>query len=204
MARKPPRQTKRYSPFKFFPCLRCGQFTVAALIPQPRPFEKLELSDLTCKRCAAPHFLIAKIEDKMCWAVYDRDTRRYPSEFYDENPFVCVKLKDAPLTHSGNDDSPFPCYGPIVVFKRKRFTRQEIRTTWLRSGCRCHICQKKWRLGQHGRTGWHVDHFIPNSGGGRDTEMMDNFLVACARCNLKKGRGYTTRLVREALRSLFV
>lgn len=61
------------SPFKFLPCLRCGHFTVTALILQP--FEKLELLDLACKRCDAPHFLIAKFEDGMWWAVYDRDSR---------------------------------------------------------------------------------------------------------------------------------
>ena len=56
---------------------------------------------------------------------------------------------------------------------------------------------------QRGRKGWHVDHVIPNGGGGRETEMLDNFGVACAGCNLRKGRGYTNRSIKEAIRNLF-
>jgi hypothetical protein len=33
--------------------------------------------------------------------------------------------------------------------------------------------------------------------------MMENFLVACATYNLRKGRGHTERVVKEALRTIF-
>jgi len=202
MTRRRLTKAKRFSPFKFFPCLRCGRLTVAALIPEA--FNSLELRDLTCKRCATPHFLIARVEDGMWWAVYDRDTRRYSSDYYDEMPFVRVEVPNVPLSQPEDDDAPYPHYGPISIYRCKRFSPEEIQTIWLQSRRRCHICGKGWRLNQHGRTGWHVDHWIPNSGGGRDTEMMDNFRVACASCNLKKGRGYTARSIRKALRTLFV
>ena len=140
----------------------------------------------------------------MWWAVYDRDTRRYPCDHYDESPFVKVRRSKIPLSHPENEDAPYPHYGPIMVYSRRRFTRDEIRRIWLRSNRKCHLCGKGWKLHQRGAKGWHVDHVIPNIGGGRDTEMMENFLVACAPCNLKKGCGYTERSIREVLQSLFV
>ena len=149
-----------------------------------------------------PHFLRVEIRNGVWHAVYDRDTRRYPSEYYDDVPFVRVELKRVPLGQQ-DDDAPFSCYGPIVVFKRKRFSQAERRQIWLQSDRKCHLCDKCWKLGHHGRKGWHVDHVIPNVGGGGDTEIMGNFRVSCAKCNLKKGRGYTEAEVREALRGLF-
>jgi hypothetical protein len=187
--------------FHYFPCLRCGQLTVTALVQQP--FERLELPDLTCKRCCTRHFLVAENRDDMWWAVYDRDTRQYPGEFYDEMPFALVKFKGVALSRPEDDDAPFPGHGPIMVFKRKQFSAA-VETIWINSDQRCHECKKEWKLSQRSRTGWHIDHVIPNCGGGRDTEMMDNFRVACACCNLKKGGGPKVRLIKEALRRLFV
>jgi 5-methylcytosine-specific restriction endonuclease McrA len=140
----------------------------------------------------------------MWWAIYDRDTRRYPSDYYDETPTVIVKLAKVSLNSLENDDTPYPSHGPIIVYRRKRFSSHDIRTIWLQSCRQCHLCGKQWKLKERARNGWHVDHVIPNNGGGKDTEMMANFLVACARCNLKKGRGYTPRMIRDALRSIFV
>jgi DNA-directed RNA polymerase subunit RPC12/RpoP len=193
-------RTKKTSPFKILPCLRCGRFSVDFLVPYR--WEKLELGELTCKRCSTPHFLKARIENGTWWAIYDRDTRRYPSDYYDEQPFVLVKFKKVPLSHT--DDAPFPYRGPIIVFKRRRLSCDEVKTVWLQSRRKCHMCGKKWKLTKRGRRDWHVEHVVPNSGGGRDTEMMDNLRVACASCNLRKGRGYTNRSVREALEALFV
>ncbi|HEV2393044.1 MAG TPA: HNH endonuclease signature motif containing protein [Verrucomicrobiae bacterium] len=140
----------------------------------------------------------------MWWAAYDRDTRRYPAEFYDETePPAIVKFKDVPLSHPEDDDAPFPGHGPVMVYRRWRFSPGEVMAVWAQSKGRCHICGKRWKINQRGRKGWHIDHVIPNCGGGRDTEMMDNFRVACARCNLRKGGG-NVRLVNEALRRLFI
>src|SRR5260221_2620998 len=107
---------KKSSPFKVLPCLRCARLTVAALIPIK--FEWLELADLTCKRCATPHLLKVKVRDGMWWAVYDRDTRRYPSEHYDDNDFPIIKFRKVSLA-SDDDDSPYPDRGPIVICKRR-------------------------------------------------------------------------------------
>ena len=194
----------KYSPFKYFPCLRCGQTTVAALIPQPT--DELEMGDLTCKRCATPHYLIARKQGGMWWAIYDRDTRRYPSDHYDEPPSLkLAPQKKVPLTHPGNDEAPYPQHGPIFIYQRKRFSPEEARQVWRQSGGWCHLCEnKRWKLNERGRWGWHIDHVIPNIGGGWDTEMMDNFRVACAICNLRKGKGYTERTIRNVLQSLFV
>jgi hypothetical protein len=132
-------------------------------------------------------------------AIYDRDTRRYPSDYYEEQPFVVVTTKKALLQ---DDDPPFPDRGAICVFTRRRFSRDEIKRIWIQSNRKCYMCKKKWKLAERSRTGWHIDHLIPNIGGGKETEMMENFRVACARCNLGKGRGYTSTVIRGALHNL--
>jgi 5-methylcytosine-specific restriction endonuclease McrA len=191
----------RSSPFKFFPCLRCGQLKVVALIPIW--IERLGLGDLICADCGTCHFLVAEKSNGTWWAIYDRDTRRYPSECYDEiAPPAIVKIQNVDPSRGCDDEAPFVSYGPIMVFKRKRFSAAEVETIWTNSRGRCHLCQKKWRLKQRSKKGWHIDHVIPNCGGGRDTEAMSNFRVACARCNLKKGGG-DVQLIKEALLRLF-
>jgi 5-methylcytosine-specific restriction endonuclease McrA len=203
MSRNATSNNRPYSPFHFFPCLRCARLTVAALIPQPSTH--LEMGDLICKECGAPHYLIAKKESGFWRVIYERDTRRYPYDHYDESPFTGLsKHKNVRLANCEEDNRPFPQYGQILIYKRKRFSSREIHTIWLRSGCKCHLCGKRWQLNQHGNRGWHIDHEIPNSGGGRDTEMLRNFLVACAKCNLKKGNGRPRRLVDDALRRLLM
>lgn len=121
---------------------------------------------------------------------------------YDPGEFPVVRFPNVPWckAQSGDDDSLF---GPIVICRRRRLTRAEVALVWERCRGRCHICKKKkWKLAEHGRYGWHVDHHIPNVGGGRDTEAMENFKVACAKCNLKKGRGHTPRTIGKALEPL--
>lgn len=188
-------ETKQHLEFRFLPCLRCGLLKVTALLAVPA--REVFLEDLRCKDCCIPHFLRVWMEgDETCFQ-YDRDTRRYPSEFYAEPPDIKVVFRDVVIT--GQDDSPFPGRGPIKILKRKRFSKADLLSIWQQSRHSCHICRKEWKLAQHGQRGWHVDHVVPNVGGGEDTEDMSNFLVACARCNLKKGRGYTGKLIREAL-----
>ena len=197
------RKPREVSSFKVLPCLRCGRFSVGFLLPMS--VVRIELGDLMCKHCETAHFLTLRAEDGNRLAIYDRDTRRYPSDHYDEQPFVLIKHEDVPLNHPSDNEAPFPGRGPIVIFVRKRyFSREEVFAIWKKTNGRCHLCRKKkWKLSERGRHGWHIDHFIPHSGGGRETEMMGNFLVACAPCNLRKGRGYTNRILRESVLALF-
>lgn len=186
----------------FFPCLRCAQFAVTAFVP--RTFERLNLPELICEKCCAPHYLMAEKEGSFWWMAYDRHTRRYPPDHYDEEPqYSIAPFREVSLNNSTEDDRSFHGYGPILIYRRKRCSRNEVHAIWLRSGRRCHSCGKRWRLNQHGSKGWHIDHEIPNSGGGRDTETIGNFLVACANCNLKKGNGRPEILVKQALKRFF-
>lgn len=47
-----------------------------------------------------------------------------------------------------------------------------------------------------------MDHLIPHTGGGADTETLENMKVACSRCNLKKGKGYSEAAIRLGLKEL--
>lgn len=182
------------------PCLRCAKPGVSLALLSG--FDQLDCDDLWCQECSTPHYLRARKTANIWHVIYERDTRRYPAGFYDDEPDIVVKFgKVSDASYDG--DVPFPNRRPIFVFKRKRHSQAEKQEIWLRSGKKCHICGKKWKLSQHGNKGWHIDHDIPNSGGGKETEMIPNHLVSCASCNLKKGRGYTRRTVREALASLF-
>jgi len=152
-----------------------------------------------CEICGARHFF-AVLPDRV---IYDRDTRRYPSEYYDDNEFPIILLRARKRSQPASEDES-TLSGPITIFERKkRFSSDELGTIFSRSKGKCHLCGHGWALADHGRRGWHVDHVIPNAGGGCDTENIDNFLVACARCNLKKGRGYTSRTVRLAVQELW-
>lgn len=166
-------------------------------------FERLEIGDLQCEHCSAPHYLSAQRKNGTWRVVYNRYTLRYPSDHYEEFPHFRMMLRDGGFNGIEASEEPHEHYGPVVVYKRRRFSAAEVRQIWAHSGHRCHICGKTWKLRQRGLKGWHIDHLIPNIGGGKDTEMMANFRVACAGCNLQKGRGYTSSQVEEALKSLF-
>ncbi len=132
---------------------------------------------------------------------YQPYTLRYPLESYDDGidiPIVRYQTKDfrePPETHGGS--------GPIIVYPRKkRYSSKEISAIWEASEGKCHLCGYHWGLDQRGVKGWHIDHIIPHVGGGQDTEDLGNLSVACAKCNLRKGRGYTEKRIRIALRSL--
>ena len=176
---------------------------IAALIPQV--YDGLHLGELICKKCCAPHFLyFVKMEDG--WRIaYDRATRRYPAEYYDEPQcFGVTPTKNISLRADYEKDRPFSGYGPILIYNRVRLSPKRVHQVWLRSGGKCHRCGKSWTLRQHGLYGWHADHDIPHSGGGRDAETVENLLIACAKCNLIKGNGRPERLVERALRALLM
>jgi len=125
---------------------------------------------------------------------------RYPREGYDDSEFPRIELRRVDASQAGDSFN-----GPIVIYKRKRrFTQAEKKAIWLQSSRKCHLCGKRWKLSEWGRYGWHIDHLVPNIGGGPDTEQMQNFRVACAQCNLRKGRGYRERIIPEALALLFI
>jgi hypothetical protein len=181
----------------FLPCLRCNRLSVAAMVVIP--LETGEIYELSCKKCGTAHFLILRRENSSWRVFYDRDTRRYPLEFYDEPPFSTIKIKGISLKVFDSEEQPFANRGPIKIFKRRGLSPAEIALVWRRSNRRCHICGKFWHLGDHGTRGWHLDHDVPNSGGGQDTESILNLLVACSKCNLEKGNGHPQRLAKILL-----
>jgi 5-methylcytosine-specific restriction endonuclease McrA len=203
MKRHAASKARNYSPFHFFPCLRCGELKVTAFVPLPK--DRIEIGDMTCAKCCAPHYLLAWQEGCSWRAFYKRDTRRHPFEYYGEPPqFELLKNRNVSLRHRPNNDHPFPLHGQISIYKRRRLSINQLRIICRRRHGRCHLCGRKWRLNQHGTPGWHIDHDIPNSGGGRDTEELHNFFVACAKCNLQKGNGRPQRYVERALRRLLM
>lgn len=182
----------------WLPCLRCGCPAVPVL-----PVKSVEgaFGVVSC-RCSAKHHLSVTQTGNMFRVCYQRYTLRYPPEFYDAGevpPFV--RLHAVSPSVGGADVGVFA--GPIVVQPRKRYySISEVEALWRASGRRCHICDRRWALAQRGVRGWHLDHVIPHIGGGIDTESVSNLRVACARCNLKKGKGYTSAAIRLGLRRL--
>lgn len=181
------------------PCLRCGLWSV----PVGLIFGVRRRETLACVRCAGEHYLEIQPRSNGYDVCYQRYTLRYPLECYDEGlemPVVTVGVLDsgrAPVTPDG-------FAGPILIYpRRRRYTPTEIRAIWQATNGRCHLCQKRrWKLSERGRSGWHVDHVIPHAGGGPETETIANLRVACWRCNLQKGRGYSEADVRWGLQRL--
>ena len=61
-----------------------------------------------------------------------------------------------------------------------------------RDGCFCHYCGKALvpYNGEYEPNSWTVDHIHALANGGRDN--MDNVVLACRRCNARKGtKSYT-------------
>jgi 5-methylcytosine-specific restriction endonuclease McrA len=183
--------------FLFLTCLRCGTRSVPVFIPLMAM--QRHAADLMCgqRDCGARHYLAVKKGR----VIYDRDTRKYLSEYYDDG--LCCVVKCWGGRGSGTAVVSDNMYGPIIILlRKKRFSKTELRSIFERSCGRCQICKKRWKLADHGKTGWHVDHVVANSGGGSGTENMENLQVACAQCNLKKGRGYTFQQIRLELQQL--
>lgn len=184
--------------FIMLPCQRCGQWSV----PVPNFFFHTRGQTFSCRSCEAEHFLSISRKGNEYAICYQRYTLRYPIEDYDDGLEFPVVVMHASRRSVGESDSE-SCAGPIVVYPRKsRFTRAEVRSIWQASKGRCHLCNRRWLLQERGRRGWHIDHVIPHIGGGRDTESMPNLKIACARCNLQKGRGYREASIRLALSKL--
>lgn len=183
-------------PFVQIPCLRCGELSVLV----PFLFPSVGRDTLACRRCEALHYLRVTRTGHRFDVRYHRYTLRYPLEFYDEGedpPVVQLSLRTEP-------DGELECFaGPVVIHPRKaRFTSSEVEGIWRATNGVCHICKRRWRIKQRGKNGWHIDHVIPHIGGGADVEHLPNLRVACAKCNLRKGRGYTQAQVRFSLRRL--
>lgn len=195
-------QYPQRSPFDLvpFPCLRCGKVGVAVAV---FPF-LVGVSEQTfaCRLCDAEHYVGIFRKRHRLSILYDRYTRRYSLEEYGQMPpssVVTLRARKRPLSEPATD-APF---GPILVYPRKRrFSAKEVEAIWSASRCRCHICKKRWALSERSRIGWHVDHVIPHIGGGPETEIIPNFLVACAKCNQQKGRGYSRSSVTNSIRDL--
>lgn len=180
------------------PCLRCG--TSAVLVSFLFPLNSRDV--ISCRRCDAKHYLSVRREAWGLHVCYHLYTLRYPLDQYDQDfdPPV-VRLKTS--SHAADVDSAVIFSGPITIYPRKkRFSPSEVQAIWRASKGRCHICGRSWRLRDRSVRGWHIDHVIPHIGGGEEVERLLNLRVACARCNLKKGKGFTEKSIRLALRQL--
>lgn len=189
-------------PFVWLPCLRCGQRSVPIPTLFLCPDGSASTWNCRARPCETEHFLSVNRQDNSFVICYQRYTLRYPLEYYDEGvtpPNVRVYPRRHPIGQI--DESGYG--GPVTVYPRKkRFSPAEIKSIWDATRGHCHICKRQWQLDQRSIRGWHVDHVIPHIGGGRDTEHVANFRVACARCNLKKGKGFTEAAIRLGLREL--
>jgi 5-methylcytosine-specific restriction endonuclease McrA len=120
-------------------------------------------------------------------------------EYYDDGELPPIATLHA-CVHSAGESNDDVFAGPIVVYPRKKnFSRSEVEVIWRATKGRCHICSQRWPLDRRGARGWHIDHVIPHIGGWREVEKLPNFRVACARCNLKKGKGFTEASIRLGL-----
>jgi len=188
-------------PLFYFPCLCCAQMKIVAIIPEI--YDGLYLSELICKKCCTPHSLLLRKDGDDWLASFTRATRRYPNDHYDEpqsfglNPRRKVSLRDVE-----EEERPFSGYGRVLIYRRRRLSIKNRRIVWNRCRGKCHLCGKPWEFEQFGRNGWHLDHDIPNSGGGKATESLENFRVACGCCNLSKGNGRPSALIKAALGQL--
>lgn len=203
MSRRIRRRDRGESLFRFtkLPCLRCGEDAVLV-----NAFFKLTCRDtIPCRNCDAMHYLEVRTTDDGDGpgfdVVYDRYTQRYDLDSYDGAPVATVRAHVEAGFPPPVDDATVS--GPVLVWPRtKRFSVEEVKSIWRATLGRCHLCGKRWRLKDKSRHGWHIDHVIPHVGGGHDTEEMPNFRVACARCNLKKGRGFTQGRLQRAIQQL--
>lgn len=177
-------------------CLKCAHESVPVLV------FSLEESGglLTCRDCGANHYL--RVLPERSEISYCRYTRRYPPEFYPQDDFSeCgISIEQKWKKGQQQDTSPFgENFGLVRVQTRRKFNLKEVSEIWKNSDKKCHLCGKRWKLNQRSRSGWHIDHIIPNIGGGHETEEIENMKVACAKCNLGKGKGFSDRKLKEKL-----
>ncbi|MCC7404315.1 MAG: HNH endonuclease [Bdellovibrionales bacterium] len=177
-------------------CLRCGESAVAV----PFLFVLTNRDTFSCRRCEAQHFLQVEADGVQLAIIYDRYTLRYPLEFYSdcELPAIAKLRSSDPYKEKDIIDESFS--GPWITYPRKKsYSASEVQKIWLNSKGKCHLCNRKWAAGERSRSGWHIDHIVPHAGGG-NTEIIVNLKVACAKCNLKKGRGYTDKKLMMSIR----
>lgn len=156
----------------------------------------------SCKSCEAPHYLLVTRKEHTFAVFYQRYTLGYPLECYDDGEVPPIVVSHT-RGHAADTSDYETFYGPIVVYPRKRsFSRSEVETIWQATQGHCHLCLRRWPIAKRGARGWHIDHVIPHIGGGHEVEELPNFRIACAKCNIKKGKGYTEARIRLALRDL--
>ncbi|HTB22286.1 MAG TPA: HNH endonuclease signature motif containing protein [bacterium] len=191
---------KERTMMKMLPCQRCG----LSAVPVTIFFSTVNRDTLDCRACGATHYLAVRRHGNKYEVTYNLYTLRYPLENYDDIDLDVVRMS---MSEEINDESEIPETpggpGPIYISPRKkRFTKEEVYSIWIASKMKCHICGKKWKSDQRGMNGWHIDHIIPHIGGGVGTERIENMRVACARCNLSKGKGYSEKTLKNAIRDL--
>lgn len=172
--------------FAKLPCQRCGEDAVLVGFLFPLVWRDV----LHCRNCQESHYLrVTKRGNEGFEIAYYVYTLKYSLESYgDESDPPIGIVKTSSSNNQDRDDSIY--LGVITIYPRKKyFNKAELSQIWNASNKKCHICKKSWRLSDRSLYGWHVDHVIPNANGRYGTELMKNFKVACAGCNLKKGRG---------------
>ena len=159
-------------------------------------------STFFCQICDTEHYFSFTQENGAFTFCYQRYTLRYPLKHYDEGiEPPTARMHALGCTTGETDDDTYS--GPVIVSPRKRrFSQSEVGAIWSATKGRCHICHRRWSLNERGLHGWHIDHVIPHIGGGHNTELLPNFRVACANCNLRKGRGFREVSIRLGLRQL--
>jgi transcription elongation factor Elf1 len=182
-----------------FPCLRCGGLTVNV----PFSFVAIKRGTISCDNCNSEHYLSVKRIKRAFQVCYQRYTLRYPLENYSgtDDPPVVILHADSGYNEEPSENVTLG--GPVIIYPRKKsFKAMEVSGIWKLTNGLCHICEKPWKLEERSVSGWHIDHVIPHIGGGKRTEQLSNFRIACAKCNLKKGRGYTEKQIQVSIRRL--
>lgn len=177
-------------------CLRCGQGAVII----PFLFALTKRDTFSCQNCQTEHYLEVRQSESRILITYDRYTLKYPLDDYGPNEIPIVAKLHSSFPYKEKEDGE-SFSGPWVIYPRKKsYTKNEVEQIWIKSSCKCHLCGKSWKLEERSQAGWHIDHIIPHVGGG-NTEHIGNLRVACSKCNLAKGRGYTQSDLKISIRN---
>jgi hypothetical protein len=180
----------------FLPCLRCGRDSVGVSLLTGAT--RRENVWCLAQDCEAVHYLRIAPASGGLELVYDRYTVGYPLESYDEGE-VPAKPGAPGAAVKPSDDDGFS--GFIAVYPQtRRFNRAAADAVWKASDGRCHLCGKRWRIGERGEKGWQIDHVIPL--GVAAAAGKTGFRLACTACKPGKGRRARQAHLSKSVRDL--